>query len=73
MGFTFNKFFIAILTSLFLYSCSYEFTDSRLSRDVVKDAIIKKRVEKKKVNIAEDQDAPLIPRVSRMIISPPEP
>ena len=52
MGFTFNKFFIAILTSLFLYSCSYEFTDSRLSRDVVKDAIIKKRVEKKKVNIA---------------------
>ena len=73
MGFTFNKFFIAILTSLFLYSCSYEFTDYRLSRDVVKDAIIKKRVEKKKVNIAEDQDAPLIPRVSRMIISPPEP
>jgi type II secretory pathway component GspD/PulD (secretin) len=65
--------FIAIIIFCSLFSCSHDFTDSRLSRDVVKDAIIKKRVTKNTRNIEEDKDAPSIPRVSKMIISPPEP
>ena len=68
-----KKIFIAFFASLFLYACSPEFTDSRLSRDVVRDAIIKKRVVKKKNNLVNDKTAPSIPRVSRMISSPPEP
>ncbi|MDA7705045.1 hypothetical protein N8772_01010 [Rickettsiales bacterium] len=70
---TLRKFFTAILISIFLYSCNHDFTDSRLSRDVVRDAIIKKRIAKKNTNIAQDQYAPSIPRVSKMIITPPKP
>jgi len=67
-----KKVFIVIFAILFLYACNPNMVDSRLSRDVVRDAIIKKRVVKKDI-VVDDKFAPSIPRVSKMIISPPEP
>lgn len=68
-----KSIFTIILLSFFIYSCSHEFVGDNLSKNIVKDAIIKKRVKKKDIKIEEDINAPSIPKVSRMIISPPEP
>jgi general secretion pathway protein D len=69
----FRKICIIFLIYLFLHSCSNDFVGSNLSRDVVRDAIIKKRSDKTNNNIAYDKYAPSIPLVSKMIVAPPEP